>query len=173
MLNEIQLTPSSAVVSDNSIHSFLWCVLLFVCLSFYCHIDKMFGSSFVLSTLFALPGALGAAAASGYSSRDAACVNSPSTRSCWSDGFDISTNWYEAVPDTGVTREYWFNIENGTASPDGVEIPVQTINGSIPGPTIIADWGDWVGKHCLYQVFPRQETNRKFNSRARHELTPG
>lgn len=51
------------------------------------------------------------------------------------------------MPDTGVTREYWFNIENGTASPDGIEIPVMTVNGSLPGPTIIADWGDWVGKH--------------------------
>lgn len=105
----------------------------------------MFGPLLVLSSLLSLPGALGAATASESSPRAAACVNSPSTRSCWTDGFDISTNYYEAVPDTGVTREYWFNIENGTASPDGVEIPVMTINGSIPGPTIIADWGDRVG----------------------------
>lgn len=112
----------------------------------------MLGSSFVLSSLFALPVALGAVTASGYSPQAATCVNTPSTRSCWSDGFDVSTNYYEAVPDTGVTREYWFNIENGTASPDGIEMPVQTINGSIPGPTIIADWGDWVGRHCLYQI---------------------
>lgn len=72
--------------------------------------------------------------------------NSASNRQVWADGFDITTNYYEQVPDTGVTREYWFNIENTTASPDGVELPLQLINGSFPGPTIIADWGDDVGK---------------------------
>lgn len=79
-------------------------------------------------------------------SRATTCVNSASDRSCWSDGYDLSTNYYDDVPDTGVTREYWLNIENTTAAPDGVEIPVQLVNGSYPGPTIIADWGDTVGK---------------------------
>lgn len=109
------------------------------------HTAAMFCQSFILTSLLALPRVFGAAVPSENST--SACVNSPSTRSCWSEGFDISTDWYESVPDTGVTREYWFNIENGTASPDGVEIPVMTINGSLPGPTIIADWGDWVGKY--------------------------
>lgn len=72
-------------------------------------------------------------------------MNSASDRSCWKDGYDISTNYYEEVPDTGVVREYWLNIENTTAAPDGIEMPVQLINGSFPGPTIIADWGDTVG----------------------------
>ncbi|PYH75564.1 extracellular dihydrogeodin oxidase/laccase [Aspergillus uvarum CBS 121591] len=75
------------------------------------------------------------------------CVHSAHNRRCWSDGFDISTNYYEKVPDTGVLREYWFNIENTTAAPDGVEMPVQLINGTFPGPTIIADWGDTVVVH--------------------------
>lgn len=78
--------------------------------------------------------------------RATACVNSASDRSCWSDGYDLSTNYYDNVPDTGVIREYWFNVENTTAAPDGVEIPAQLVNGSYPGPTIIADWGDTVGK---------------------------
>jgi hypothetical protein len=73
------------------------------------------------------------------------CTNSASDRSCWGD-YDISTNYYDEVPDTGVTREYWFNVQNGTAAPDGVEVIVLTVNGSIPGPTIIADWGDTVGE---------------------------
>ncbi|KAL3444611.1 extracellular dihydrogeodin oxidase/laccase [Aspergillus insuetus] len=68
-------------------------------------------------------------------------------RTCWGDGFDISINYYEDAPRTGVLREYWFNIESTTASPDGVEMPVQLINGSFPGPTIIADWGDTVVVH--------------------------
>jgi hypothetical protein len=80
-------------------------------------------------------------------SQRSSCVNSAEDRSCWTDGFDLSTNYYEKVPDTGVTREYWFTIENGTAAPDGVELPVQLINGSFPGPTIIADWGDTVGEY--------------------------
>lgn len=74
------------------------------------------------------------------------CTNSASARSCWGD-FDISTNYYDFVPDTGVTREYWFNIENTTAAPDGIERIVLAVNGSMPGPTIIADWGDEIVVH--------------------------
>ena len=73
------------------------------------------------------------------------CVNSAEDRSCWGD-YDISTNYYDTVPDTGVIREYWFNIENITAAPDGIERVVLAVNGSVPGPTIIADWGDTVGE---------------------------
>lgn len=105
-------------------------------------------ASFLTSSLAILPGVLGASLHSKHLSkhpRDTQCVNSPSSRACWSDGFDISTNYYEKVPNTGVVREYWFNVENTTAAPDGVEMPVQLINGSFPGPTIIADWGDTVG----------------------------
>lgn len=76
------------------------------------------------------------------------CTNSADDRSCWGD-YDISTNYYDEVPDTGVTREYWFNIVNTTAAPDGVERIILSINGTVPGPTIIADWGDTVGKYTL------------------------
>lgn len=65
------------------------------------------------------------------------CVHSAEARNCWGD-YDLSTNYYEVVPDTGVTREYWFNIVNTTASPDGVEKIVLSVNGTVPGPTIIA-----------------------------------
>lgn len=73
------------------------------------------------------------------------CENSASDRSCWGD-YDLSTNYYEEVPDTGVTREYWFEVQNITAAPDGVERVVLCVNGTVPGPTIIADWGDTVGE---------------------------
>jgi hypothetical protein len=33
------------------------------------------------------------------------CTNSASDRSCWSDSFDLSTNYYDEAPDTGVIRE--------------------------------------------------------------------
>ncbi|KAI1389017.1 putative multicopper oxidase [Hypoxylon trugodes] len=65
---------------------------------------------------------------------------------CWGD-HSLSTNWYDEVPDTGVTREYWLEIQNSTAAIDGVERVVLTVNGSVPGPTIIADWGDNVVVH--------------------------
>ncbi|CAI7599130.1 unnamed protein product [Penicillium crustosum] len=99
-----------------------------------------------ISSLLSLCTALGANQPV-KSTRDTSCVNSASDRSCWKDGYDISTNYYDEVPDTGVVREYWLNVENTTAAPDGVEMPVQLINGSFPGPTIIADWGDTVVVH--------------------------
>ncbi|XXG97320.1 hypothetical protein Hte_003616 [Hypoxylon texense] len=65
---------------------------------------------------------------------------------CWGD-HSLSTNWYDEVPHTGVTREYWLEVQNGTAAVDGVERIVLTVNGTVPGPTIIADWGDNVVVH--------------------------
>jgi hypothetical protein len=94
-----------------------------------------------------LPCVLGASARSNArDTRGIGCINTTSSRTCWGDGFDIFTKYYEDARNTGLVREYWFNIENTTASPNGVEMPVQLINGSFPGPTIIADWGDTVGK---------------------------
>lgn len=76
-----------------------------------------------------------------------ACAgNSASDRSVWCD-YSTSTNYYDEVPDTGVTVEYWFELTNITAAPDGVSRDVLTVNGSIPGPTIIANWGDTVKIH--------------------------
>ncbi|WPH03581.1 Laccase-2 [Acrodontium crateriforme] len=72
--------------------------------------------------------------------------NSASDRSVWCD-YSTSTDYYNDGPDTGNTVEYWFDIQNTTISPDGVSRNALTINGSIPGPTIIADWGDTVIVH--------------------------
>ncbi|KAJ9156302.1 Multicopper oxidase, type 2 [Pleurostoma richardsiae] len=74
------------------------------------------------------------------------CTNSASDRSCWGD-YDISTNYYEESPDTGVVREYWWEITNTTAAPDGIERIILAVNGTVPGPTIYADWGDTVVVH--------------------------
>lgn len=74
------------------------------------------------------------------------CVNSPTNRGCWGD-YDLSTNYYDTVPDTGVTREYWLEVTNTTLAPDGVERIVLAVNGTLPGPTIEADWGDTVIVH--------------------------
>ncbi|KAJ6089994.1 hypothetical protein N7467_005210 [Penicillium canescens] len=72
--------------------------------------------------------------------------NKANKRSKWCE-YDISTDYTEVVPDTGVTREYWLTLDDLTAAPDGFSRPVMAVNGSIPGPTIIADWGDWVVVH--------------------------
>lgn len=71
--------------------------------------------------------------------------DSATAPSCWGD-YSLSTNWYEEAPNTGVIREYWFDIVNKTLAPDGVERMTLSVNGSIPGPTIEADWGDTIGK---------------------------
>ncbi|KAJ5949821.1 extracellular dihydrogeodin oxidase/laccase [Penicillium verhagenii] len=103
--------------------------------------------SFIIPSLLVIPHAFAASLHHKHPRGTDECVNSASNRTCWKDGFDISTNYYDEVPDTGVVREYWFNVENTTAAPDGVELPLQLINGSFPGPTIIADWGDTVVVH--------------------------
>lgn len=77
----------------------------------------------------------------------AACRgNSALDRSVWCE-YDIHTDFYNEIPYTGVTREYWLELVNTTASPDGYARTVLTVNGSIPGPTIYANWGDDVKVH--------------------------
>lgn len=72
--------------------------------------------------------------------RQSACTgNTADDRSTWCD-YDTSTNYYDEGPDTGVTVEYWFDIQNVTLAPNGVERTYLTVNGSLPGPTIIANW---------------------------------
>ncbi|PQK16678.1 hypothetical protein BB8028_0006g09970 [Beauveria bassiana] len=74
------------------------------------------------------------------------CKHGPNSRGCWGD-YSINTNYYNQAPDTGVTREYWFVVENITMAPDGYEQHVLAINRSIPGPLIEANWGDEVVIH--------------------------
>ncbi|KAI0813300.1 multicopper oxidase [Xylaria sp. FL0064] len=77
---------------------------------------------------------------------DACVFDSATAPNCWGN-YSLSTNWYEEAPDTGVIREYWFELVNKTLAPDGVERMTLSVNGSIPGPTIEADWGDTVVVH--------------------------
>ncbi|KAI1338166.1 putative multicopper oxidase [Xylariaceae sp. FL0016] len=75
------------------------------------------------------------------------CDHHPSeSPKCWGN-HSVETNFYNEIPNTGVTREYWLEIQNGTAAVDGVERMVLTVNGTVPGPTIVADWGDNVIVH--------------------------
>lgn len=45
------------------------------------------------------------------------CQNGPDSRGCWGE-FSIDTNYYENGPRTGITREYWFVVENVTMALD-------------------------------------------------------
>jgi FtsP/CotA-like multicopper oxidase with cupredoxin domain len=72
--------------------------------------------------------------------------NTPRTRQKWCD-YDIHTDYTNVVPNTGVTREYHFDIDQITIAPDGVPRFAIAVNGIIPGPTIIANWGDEVVIH--------------------------
>lgn len=87
------------------------------------------------------PGSLGL----GARQSDACEFDSATAPSCWGN-YSLSTNWYDEAPDTGVIREYWFELVNSTLSPDGFPRLTLSVNGSIPGPTIEADWGDTIGE---------------------------
>ncbi|OTB09364.1 putative multicopper oxidase [Hypoxylon sp. CI-4A] len=78
--------------------------------------------------------------------RDACSGNTASTRDEWCD-YSIDTDYTTEVPDTGVTKEYWLELTDVTVAPDGVSRSAMAVNGSIPGPTLFADWGDTVIVH--------------------------
>ncbi|KAJ5630645.1 uncharacterized protein N7484_010745 [Penicillium longicatenatum] len=86
------------------------------------------------------------ASASATSAAEPCSANTASTRSEWCQ-YDINTDYTTVIPETNVTREYYFNLEKVTVSPDGRSRMALAINGSIPGPTIEANWGDWVVVH--------------------------
>ncbi|KAK5109467.1 hypothetical protein LTR62_007027 [Meristemomyces frigidus] len=62
----------------------------------------------------------------------------------WGGRDPFNTNPYTSPPETGVTRNYQFTISEQTLAPDGVERKMLVVNGMFPGPTIEANWGDWI-----------------------------
>lgn len=74
---------------------------------------------------------------------DPACTNGPRTRSCWSSGFSIATDFDAKSPPAGKTVTYNLVITNTTLNPDGqTERLAMLINNQYPGPVIRASWGD-------------------------------
>ena len=49
--------------------------------------------------------------------RRGSCANTATSRGCWGN-YRIDSNFYEESPVTGVTREYWLNVQNTTLAPD-------------------------------------------------------
>lgn len=86
-----------------------------------------------------------------FLSRASGCENSATSRSCWGE-YDIDTDYYSVTPDTGVTREYWLVAQVAIAAPDGYQRQVYAFNGTVPGPTIVADWGDNVIVHVTNEI---------------------
>nr|ABY89704.1 laccase precursor [Phoma sp. UHH 5-1-03]ABY89705.1 laccase precursor [Phoma sp. UHH 5-1-03] len=78
--------------------------------------------------------------------QSAACgSNGPNSRHCWTPGFTSSTDMYNSWPNTGQIVSYNLRIENTTCNPDGNGSRVcMLINGRMPGPTIVANWGDTI-----------------------------
>ena len=72
--------------------------------------------------------------------------NTASTRSTWCD-YSIDTDYSIEPVDTGVTKEYWLELTDVTVAPDGYSRSAMAVNGTIPGPTLFADWGDTVVVH--------------------------
>lgn len=87
------------------------------------------------------------------------CKNTPTSRHCWGK-YNIDTNYYTTTPDSGRTIEYWLSVEEGTCNQDGYVRPCMTFNGTMPGPPIIANWGDKLVVHVA--------NNMKTNGTAVH-----
>lgn len=72
--------------------------------------------------------------------------NTPENRQQWCN-HNIYTDYTNTTPNTGVIREFWLDLIQANLAPDGRERWTLTINGSIPGPTVIVNWGDTVIIH--------------------------
>ncbi|KAK3985882.1 putative laccase precursor [Cladorrhinum sp. PSN332] len=72
--------------------------------------------------------------------------NNATNRACWKNSYNISTDYDAITPPAFNVRTYDFHITNVTnwLGPDGVRKPAMLINGQFPGPTITADWGDYI-----------------------------
>ncbi|OJJ42367.1 hypothetical protein ASPZODRAFT_147354 [Penicilliopsis zonata CBS 506.65] len=74
------------------------------------------------------------------------CQNTATSRHCWGE-YSIETNYYTTAPSTGHTVEVWLSVQEGMCSQDGYRRPCMTFNGTMPGPTITANWGDELVVH--------------------------
>ncbi|KAI0165230.1 multicopper oxidase [Hypoxylon sp. FL1284] len=103
-------------------------------------------STAALSALYAAAAASPLSSSANLAPRAACAGNTPITRNEWCD-FSIDTDYTTVVPDTGVTREYWLELTDVIVAPDGVPRPAIAINGTVPAPTLFADWGDTMVVH--------------------------
>jgi FtsP/CotA-like multicopper oxidase with cupredoxin domain len=75
--------------------------------------------------------------------KQSSCTHGPNSRQCWLPGYDATTDMYNSWPNTGRVVKYDFSVTNTTCNPDGSRERVcLLIENSMPGPTIIGNWGD-------------------------------
>ncbi|KAH6654064.1 multicopper oxidase [Truncatella angustata] len=108
--------------------------------------------SILFSSFILAPCAFSAPKKKKCKTRSSSCsFDSAESPNCWGQ-YSIDTNYYNVFPKTGMTREYFFDVQEGTAAFDGFERDVMTINAHFPGPTIEADWGDEIVVHVTNSV---------------------
>lgn len=107
-----------------------------------CNISPILNSTWQVPPPTTTSAVSSVASVTAVATQPAPCLNGPTTRYCWNDGFDINTDFDNHWPDTGRVVSYNFEITNTTMAPDGYSRPVFAVNGQYPGPTIYADWGD-------------------------------
>ncbi|TEA13776.1 Laccase [Colletotrichum sidae] len=92
---------------------------------------------------------------------DTSCgTHGPTNRACWNGDININSDYETSIPSTGQTRVYDFTITNVTDfAADGISKPAMLINGQFPGPTIEADWGDWVEINVHNQLADNGQRN--------------
>ena len=108
--------------------------------------NHLLGTAALTGFAVAFPATYDALPASKLFPRTSCSGNTATTRSEWCD-YSIDTDYTTQAPDTGVTREYWLELTDVTVAPDGVSRSAMAVNGTIPGPTLFADWGDTVIVH--------------------------
>jgi len=62
----------------------------------------------------------------------------------WGTSNAENTNYYDFTPHTGVTRYFDWTVSKVPCAPDGVANTCLLVNDQFPGPTIEANWGDWI-----------------------------
>ncbi|KAK2043561.1 multicopper oxidase [Colletotrichum somersetense] len=74
-------------------------------------------------------------------------------RACWNGNFNLDTDFEILTPPQGKLRTFDFTLSNlSDIAPDGVHKPAMLINNQFPGPTIEADWGDFIQIHVHNQL---------------------
>lgn len=77
--------------------------------------------------------------------RAASTCNTPSNRACWTDDFNLQTDYETSTPPAGSNRTFNWELteRDNFETADGRILPkVMLVNGQFPGPTLQADWGD-------------------------------
>ncbi|KAK3333014.1 multicopper oxidase [Cercophora scortea] len=119
-------------------------------------------SPLIIGALGLVPIAAAAPSSAPLDTRADCNFDNGANHACWQGTYNLNTNYYTDTPPSGGISEHWFNLSSLNMAPDGVSRPVLAINGSIPGPTIVANWGDTIIVHVTNNL-PDQGTSIHFH----------